>query len=103
MKGKGKGAQDKDCPLLFPDLECIDHVKLCPRYTTVLSRSESETLGLEELDGVQVDLETLLNSVGKRLKVLENEIQILQNWQEKNGDLKPPAKVKGGKVVSILL
>ncbi|XP_052798333.1 transcriptional adapter 3-A-like isoform X2 [Mya arenaria] len=97
MKGKGK-SQDKDCPLLFPDLECIDHVKLCPRYTAVLSRGEGESIGLEELDGIQVDLETLLNSVGKRLKVLENEIQILQNWQEKNGDIKPLQKAKGGKV-----
>lgn len=66
----------------------------------VLSRGESETVGLEELDAIQVDLETLLASAGKRLKVLENEIQILQNWQEKNGELKPVAKPKGGKVVS---
>lgn len=33
MKGKGKGAQDKECPLMFPDLEAVDHVKQCPRYT----------------------------------------------------------------------
>ena len=33
MKGKGK-VQDKDCPLLFPDLDPVDHVKHCPKYTS---------------------------------------------------------------------
>lgn len=33
MKGKGKAVQDKDCPLMYPDLEPVDHVKQCPRYT----------------------------------------------------------------------
>lgn len=99
MKGKGKGAQDKECPLMFPDLEPVDHVKQCPRYTAILSRGESESVGLEELDVIQADLETLLANAGKRLKVLENEMQILTNWQEKSGEIKPQAnKVKGGKV-----
>ena len=49
MKGKGKGdrtsgAKDKqqaaecndlkDCPLSFPDLTPVDHVQLCPRFTS---------------------------------------------------------------------
>lgn len=83
---------------MFPDLEPVDHVKLCPRYTAILSRSDTESVTLEELDIVQVDLETLLASAGKRLKVLENEVQILQNWQEKSGEIKPIAKMKGGKL-----
>ncbi|XP_053384226.1 transcriptional adapter 3-B-like isoform X2 [Mercenaria mercenaria] len=98
MKGKGKGAQDKECPLMFPDLEPVDHVKQCPRYTAILSRGEGETVGLEELDVIQADLETLLANAGKRLKVLENEMQLLTNWQEKSGEIKPVGKVKGGKV-----
>ncbi|KAL4225557.1 transcriptional adaptor 3 [Mactra antiquata] len=98
MKGKGKGAQDNECPLMFPDLEPVDHVKQCPRYTAILSRGESETVGLEELDIIQGDLETLLANAGKRLKVLENEMQILTNWQEKSGEIKPAGKIKGGKV-----
>lgn len=98
MKGKGKGAQDKECPLMFPDLEPVDHVKQCPRYTAILSRGEGETVGLEELDVIQADLETLLANAGKRLKVLESEMQILTNWQEKSGEIKPVGKVKGGKV-----
>ena len=71
---------------------------------SVLSRSEDDGIGLEEVDAVQSDLETLLANAGKRLKQLENEIQILQNWQEKNGDVKPSiGKVgKPGKVVRLL-
>ena len=66
-----------------------------------MSRSEEDGIGLEELDSVQSDLETLLANAGKRLKQLENEIQILQNWQEKNGTVKESiGKVgKTGKVV----
>lgn len=33
MKGKGKTANDKDCPLQFPDLEPVDHVTQCQKYT----------------------------------------------------------------------
>jgi hypothetical protein len=64
-----------------------------------LGRAEGETIGLEELDVIQGDLETLLANAGKRLKVLENEMQLLTNWQEKSGEIKPVGKVKGGKVV----
>ena len=59
-------------------------------------------IGLEELDMVQADLETLLASAGKRLKILENEMQVLTNWQEKSGEIKPFGKVKSGKVVKEL-
>lgn len=68
-----------------------------------MSRGESETVGLEELDIIQADLETLLANAGKRLKVLESEMQILTNWQEKSGEIKPVGKVKGGKVVMLTL
>ncbi|KAK3594080.1 hypothetical protein CHS0354_040848 [Potamilus streckersoni] len=88
MKGKGKAIADKDCPLQFPDLQPVDHIKQSPKYTAILSRSEEDGIGLEELDSVQSDLETLLAAAGKRLKLLENEIQILVNWQEKK-DIKP--------------
>jgi len=37
MKGKGKGdrssQQHDDCPLQFPSLKPVDHVRLCPRYS----------------------------------------------------------------------
>lgn len=49
----------------------------------VLSRSEEDGIGIEELDAIQTDLETLLAAAGLRLKQLENEKQILVNWADK--------------------
>lgn len=50
---------------------------------TVLSRSEEDGIGIEELDAIQSDLETLLAAAGLRLKQLENEKQILVSWADK--------------------
>jgi len=37
MKGKGKGDRTsrhhEECPLKFPSLKTVDHVRLCPRYS----------------------------------------------------------------------
>lgn len=89
MKGKGKGmSETKDCPLQFPDLKPVDHTKACPLYAAVLSRSADEGIGGDEIDGLQAELETLLASAGKRLKLLEKEITTLNSWQDKK-DKKP--------------
>lgn len=66
----------KDCPLQFHEFKSVDHVKLCPRYTAVLSRSEDDGIGIEELDTLQLELETLLSSASRRLRVLEAETQV---------------------------
>lgn len=103
----------KDCPLQFHDFKSVDHVKVCPRYTAVLARSEDDGIGIEELDTLQLELETLLSSASRRLRVLEAEtqvccpcprpprpchrpahvprhtvalFQILTDWQDKKGD-----------------
>ena len=37
MKGKGKGDRGgdlKDCPLQFPDLNPVEHQRVCPTFTT---------------------------------------------------------------------
>ncbi|XP_013403750.1 transcriptional adapter 3 [Lingula anatina] len=115
MKGKGKSGHSsghiggsggevlKDCPLQFPDLTPLDHTKYCPQYSTVLAKSDDATVGYGELDSLQPELETLLSSVAKRMRQLENEIQILVNWQEKGKDKKggkfqqPPMPSPAGK------
>ncbi|XP_030314069.1 transcriptional adapter 3 isoform X1 [Calypte anna] len=66
----------KDCPLQFHDFKSVDHVKVCPRYTAVLARSEDDGIGIEELDTLQLELETLLSSASRRLRVLEAETQV---------------------------
>ena len=83
----------------------LEHLPSCKwSLFSVLSRSEEDGIGLEELDSVQSDLETLLANAGKRLKQLENEVQILQNMQEKNGATVVKESIgkvaKPGKVVS---
>ncbi|KAL5007598.1 hypothetical protein ScPMuIL_016404 [Solemya velum] len=96
---------DKDCPLQFPDLQPVDHAKQCPKYNNILSRGEDDSIGMEELDIIQTDVETLLASAGKRLRQLETEIQILVNWQDKKekksttpGKVNTPTSGKRGKV-----
>ena len=65
----------------------------------MLGRPSTETVSVEELDPLQTDLEVLLASVGRRLKLLESEIQILHNWQDKK-DIKTP--ILKGKVVCLV-
>ncbi|XP_062842500.1 transcriptional adapter 3 [Trichomycterus rosablanca] len=83
----------KDCPpLKYYDFKPVEHVKVCPRYTAVLGRSEDDGIGIEELDTLQLELETLLSSASRRLRALEEQRQILTDWQDKKGDkrfLKP--------------
>lgn len=67
----------KDCPLQFHDFKSVDHLKVCPRYTAVLARSEDDGIGIEELDTLQLELETLLSSASRRLRVLEAETQVM--------------------------
>lgn len=66
----------KDCPLQFHDFKPVDHAKMCPRYAAVLSRSEDDGIGIEELDTLQLELETLLSSASRRLRILEAETQV---------------------------
>ncbi|KAK3728912.1 hypothetical protein RRG08_051560 [Elysia crispata] len=99
MKGKGKATQQdhqekdrdiKDCPLQFPDLCAVDHSKECPKYSQVLSRDDLGQVSIEELDQVQADIEILLASVGRRLKLLGSENHVLASWPDKK-DVKKSA------------
>ncbi|XP_066553737.1 transcriptional adapter 3 isoform X2 [Amia ocellicauda] len=77
----------KDCPpLQYYDFKPVEHGKVCPRYTAVLGRAEDDGIGIEELDTLQLELETLLSSASRRLRALEEQRQILTDWQDKKGD-----------------
>lgn len=52
----------KDCPPQFHDFKSVDCLKICPRYTAVLARSKDDCFGIEELNTLQLELETLLFS-----------------------------------------
>ena len=47
--------------------------QFCPRYTTVLQRTEEEGIGEDELDTLQLELENLLSNVSKRMRLLESK------------------------------
>lgn len=71
----------KDCPpLKYYDFKPVEHVKVCPRYTAVLGRSEDDGIGIEELDTLQLELETLLSSATRRLRALEEQRQVGTSW-----------------------
>lgn len=70
------------------------HILYMSVHISVLEDGEKDSIGLEDLDVIQTDLETLLAAAGKRLKLLGSELQILVSWQEKKDK-------KGGKVVNI--
>ncbi|KAJ8257880.1 hypothetical protein GJAV_G00190730 [Gymnothorax javanicus] len=77
----------KDCPALkYYDFKPVEHGRVCPRYTAVLGRSDDDGIGIEELDTLQLELETLLSSATRRLRALEEQRQILTDWQDKKGD-----------------
>lgn len=75
----------KDCPpLKYYDFKPVEHVKVCPRYTAVLGRSEDDGIGIEELDTLQLELETLLSSASRRLRALEEQRQVGENSYSKS-------------------
>ena len=57
---------------------------------SVLSRDDIGQVSIEELDQVQADIEILLASVGKRLKLLGSENHVLASWPDKK-DVKKSA------------
>lgn len=70
----------KDCPpLKYYDFKPVEHIKACPRYSAVLGRSEEDGIGIEELDTLQLELETLLSSASRRLRALEEQRQVKED------------------------
>ena len=75
---------DKDpCPLQYCDFNPIDHTKMCPLYTSMLTRSCEQGIAPEELDLLLSDLETLLAAANRRMRLLESENKLLVDWSER--------------------
>lgn len=90
MKGKGKKCRDSDddSSPLVTDAKKIDISKDCPKYKEVIERDEGEGIKLEELDALQLEIESLLVSVVCRKRQIEDEMESLFNWQDKLKDKK---------------
>jgi hypothetical protein len=44
-----------------------------------------DCVGLEEVDSLQTELETLLAAAAKRMRLLQAEIELLDEWLDKGG------------------
>ncbi|CAG2180937.1 unnamed protein product, partial [Oppiella nova] len=93
-KEKDGDSDDNSCPLQFLDFQVLDPSKQCPRFTSVVQRSEDESgIGAEDMDVLQLELESLLVSVVQRQRLLETEMESLTNWcDSKNRDKRSPHK-----------
>ncbi|XP_075230399.1 transcriptional adaptor 3 isoform X2 [Lycorma delicatula] len=86
----------EECTLAFPDLRIVDKNKLhC--YSSILSKSKEEMIGMDDLDNLQLELETLLSAVSVRIRDLQGEIVTLTNTDERIKDKK--GKLTAGKTM----
>ncbi|KNC28973.1 hypothetical protein FF38_13787 [Lucilia cuprina] len=84
--------------LVIPIIKTKDCAKQLPTYTAALNRSSEESLAAEDLDNIQLELETLLSSVALRYRVLKSEYESLDK-DEKNKDRKSKNALQiGGQV-----
>nr|CAB3266785.1 transcriptional adapter 3-like [Phallusia mammillata] len=83
--------------LNFPDLAPVDHARHCPTYTNIINRRGDEMVQMDEMDSLQMDLETLLVAATRRMRQLTSEIQMLSDGQEGKRDKKKEQELKRSK------
>ena len=100
-KGGGKGASSskggkseavdlkdlKDCPLDFRKFDPVDSSK-APNYFNIFKKPPSEDIGMEDLDGLQLELEMMLSNCVLKKKHLKEESDILANLEKYKGRTK---------------
>ena len=94
-KGSSKGGKSeavdlkdlKDCPLDFRKFDPVDAAK-APNYFNIFKKPPSEDIGMEDLDGLQLELETMLSNCVQRKKHLKEESDILGNLDKYKGRTK---------------
>lgn len=84
----------KDCPLSLPVVGSLDHTRSLPRYTSLVN---AEGVSMEELDGLQLELELLLSSVLVRQMSLNSQLSLIHQLEKGKVISKPP--VSPGKKV----
>jgi transcriptional adapter 3 len=89
MKGKSKEQQPQittNQSLSLPNVQAIDYQKNCPRYTSILHRADGDGVGIEEMDSLQMEIESLLVNVMQRTRSLKMETLVLDNWTSDKSD-----------------
>ncbi|RXG72035.1 Transcriptional adapter 3 [Armadillidium vulgare] len=82
----------KDCPLTLPDVSPLDHTRSLPRFNGLVM---GEGVTMEELDGLQLELELLLSSMLVRQMALSHQIDVIQQMEK--GKLPPRMAATPGK------
>jgi len=76
---KGEPLDLKECPLTFPELGSVDHVRSLPRYSALVAE---EGVSMEELDGLQLELELLLSSILVRQMSMSSQITLVDQLEK---------------------
>lgn len=69
------------CPI--PYIKLQDNSAVLPRYTAVASRSTDEPIGMDELDLLQPELESLLCNTALRIRYFQSEIENIDTNESK--------------------
>ena len=77
----------KDCPLDFRKFDPVDSAK-APNYFNIFKKPPSEDIGMEDLDGLQLELEMMLSNCVLKKKHLKEESDILVNLEKYKGRTK---------------
>ena len=77
----------KDCPLELRTFDSVDPSS-APNYFNVLKKPQNEEIGLEDLDGLQLELELLLSSSVLKRRHFKEEVDILSNIDKYKGKVK---------------
>ncbi|XP_018058941.1 PREDICTED: transcriptional adapter 3 [Atta colombica] len=64
-------------------LKTVDNSRHLPRYTSILKRTAEEGIVMDDLDTLQLELETLLSAVVVRHRTLQDEIASLFSAEER--------------------
>ncbi|XP_011696496.1 PREDICTED: transcriptional adapter 3-B [Wasmannia auropunctata] len=78
-------------------LKTVDNSRHLPRYTSILKRTTEEGVVMDDLDTLQLELETLLSAVVVRHRTLQDEIANLFSAEERR-----ERRSKSGKSLSLL-
>ncbi|XP_062516769.1 transcriptional adapter 3-B-like [Corticium candelabrum] len=80
-------------PIHYCDFSQVDHLKVCPIFTYLLSKRDG-ALQADDINALHEEVQSLLSENHRRVKLLEEETQILTDWQERKDKRKLPKTLK---------
>lgn len=72
-----------ESPSGLPHIKTAENAKLLPKYTAALARPGNDSVPAEDLDAVQLELETLLSTVALRYRSLKADYDVMDKADEK--------------------